>query len=117
MNRKMNNIPKSFNSSESEPKIYQKWEQSGIFNPDNMTTLLQEKAVEVKTPFTITLPPPNANGNLHLGHMCGYSFHDAMGRYMRMTGHPTLLLPGKDHAGIQTETAFTKLLKEKGIDK
>ncbi len=40
------------------------------------------------------------------------SFHDAIGRYMRMTGHPTLLLPGKDHAGIQTETAFTKELEK-----
>jgi valyl-tRNA synthetase len=113
----MKEIPKSFDSLQSEPNIYSKWEQSGIFNPDNMTTLLKEKDLEVKKPFTITLPPPNANGNLHLGHMCGYSFHDAMGRYMRMTGHPTLLLPGKDHAGIQTETAFTKLLKEKGKDK
>ncbi len=113
----MTNLPKSFDSSESEPKIFEKWEQSGLFNPDNMSTLLEEKGVDVKTPFAITLPPPNANGNLHLGHMCGYSFHDAIGRYMRMTGHPTLLLPGKDHAGIQTETAFTKILREQGVDK
>lgn len=113
----MGNLPKSFDSQQLEPKIYSQWEESGMFNPDKMKESIKSKRVDVKEPFTITLPPPNANGNLHLGHMCGYSFHDAIGRYMRMTGHPTLLLPGKDHAGIQTETAFTKKLKEEGKDK
>ena len=82
-----------------------------------MRELLKKGGYEVKSPFTITLPPPNANADLHIGHMCGYSFQDVMGRYKRMTGHPTLLLPGKDHAGIQTETSFTKVLREKGIEK
>jgi len=113
----MKELSKSFNAQQLEPEIYSKWEQSGRFNPDNMEKHLKEKGFKVKSPFTITLPPPNANGNLHLGHMCGYSFHDAIGRYMRMTGHPTLLLPGKDHAGIQTETEFTKKLKGEGKDK
>lgn len=113
----MNNLPKAFNSKESELKTYEQWEKSGLMNPDKMEQYLKEKELDIKKPFTITLPPPNANGDLHLGHMCGYSYQDAIGRYMRMTGHPTLLLPGKDHAGIQTETAFTKKLKEEGIDK
>ncbi len=108
-------ISKTFQQKERE--IYSLWEESGLFNPDNMGKFLKEKKVEVKKPFTISLPPPNANGNLHLGHMCGYSFHDAIGRYMRMTGHPTLLLPGKDHAGIQTETAFSAELEKQGKSK
>ncbi len=108
-------ISKTF--EEKEKEIYSLWESSGIFNPDSMQEYLKGKDIEVKSSFTITLPPPNANGNLHLGHMCGYSFHDAIGRYMRMTGHPTLLLPGKDHAGIQTETAFTKELQKQGKNK
>ena len=108
-------ISKTFQQKERE--IYSLWEESGLFNPDNMGEFLKEKKVEVKKPFTISLPPPNANGNLHLGHMCGYSFHDAIGRYMRMTGHPTLLLPGKDHAGIQTETAFSAELERQGKSK
>ncbi len=109
------NISKTYEQEEKE--IYSFWEKSGLFNPDSMEVYLKDKDIEVKKPFTITLPPPNANGNLHLGHMCGYSFHDALGRYMRMTGHPTLLLPGKDHAGIQTETAFTKELEKQGKSK
>lgn len=110
-------ISKSYNSTIEEPKIYDIWEKSGLCNPDNMEEYLKKSNREIKSSFTITLPPPNANGDLHIGHMCGYSFHDSIGRYMRMTGHPTLLLPGKDHAGIQTESAFTKILKNKGIDK
>lgn len=113
----MKEIPKAFDSKLKEPEIYRLWEKSGITNPDLMEKYLEEKEYEVKKPFTIPLPPPNANGDLHIGHMCGYSFQDAMGRYNRMTGHPTLLLPGKDHAGIQTEAVFTKILQKEGIDK
>ena len=104
-------ISKTFDSNEKELQIYSLWEESGYSNPDKMEEFLKAEGIDVKDPFTITLPPPNANGNLHLGHVCGYSFHDVIGRYMRMTGHPTLLLPGKDHAGIQTESVFSKVLE------
>lgn len=110
-------IPKTFDSNEKELQIYSLWEESGYSNPDEMEEFLKAEGIDVKDPFTITLPPPNANGNLHLGHVCGYSFHDVIGRYMRMTGHPTLLLPGKDHAGIQTESVFSKVLEAEGKDK
>jgi valyl-tRNA synthetase len=113
----MKEIPKAFDSKTEELKIFHVWEESGLSNPENMEQSLKQKGASLEKPFTIPLPPPNANGDLHIGHMCGYSFQDAMGRYKRMTGHPTLLLPGKDHAGIQTETVFTKVLKEEGIDK
>lgn len=112
----MKELPKAYEAS-LEKEIYKKWEQTGLFNPDNMEKHLKENGHEIKKPFTLPLPPPNANGDLHLGHMCGYSFHDVIGRYMRMTGHPTLLLPGKDHAGIQTETAFSKKLQSEGTSK
>ena len=110
-------IPKAFESISKEKNIYSIWEKSGLFKPEVMEKYLQESNVEIKSSFTIILPPPNANANLHIGHMCGYSFQDVMGRFNRMTGHPVLLLPGKDHAGIQTESTFTKILKERGIDK
>ena len=110
-------IPKTFDSNERELEISQLWQKSGLTNPDNMEKFLEEKGYDVKSSFTITLPPPNANGMPHLGHMCGYAFHDAIGRFNRMTGHPTLLLPGKDHAGIQTETVFAKFLEKKGTSK
>jgi valyl-tRNA synthetase len=111
------NIPKAFESKTSEPEIYRLWESSGYSTPEKVEQYLREKGLNVEKPFTMVLPPPNANGNLHLGHMCGYSFHDAFARFNRMTGHPTLLVPGKDHAGIQTESAFTKVLQNNGEDK
>jgi valyl-tRNA synthetase len=101
-------IPKAY-GAENEMDMYEVWEDSGYFNPDNIESDMD--------PFVIILPPPNANGDLHIGHTCGYSFQDCMGRYNRMKGHPTLLLPGKDHAGIQTEAVFTEKLADKGIDK
>jgi len=110
-------LPKAYDAEKMEEKIQKIWEDSKLSKPEKMEKLLKEKGEEVKEPFTITLPPPNANADLHIGHMCGYSFQDAMGRFRRMTGHPTLLLPGKDHAGIQTETSFTKILRQKSIDK
>lgn len=111
------NIPKAFESHTLEPEIYKLWEASGYYTPEMVEQHLKEKGLNIEKPFTIVLPPPNANGNLHLGHMCGYSYHDILARYMRMTNHPTLLVPGKDHAGIQTETAFTKILESKGESK
>jgi len=101
-------ISKAYDLKE-EMGIYKLWEDSGFFDPDKMESK--------KDPFVITLPPPNANAGLHVGTTCGYSFQDAMGRYHRMKGQPTLLLPGKDHAGIQTEAVFAKVLKKQGVDK
>ena len=117
MNTKSQNIPKTFESKEKELEMYKVWETSGLFKPENVEKHLLDNGFDVKKPFVMTLPPPNANGDLHMGHTCGYSFHDAMARFNRMTGHPTLLIAGKDHAGIQTETVYTKKLKSEGIDK
>lgn len=112
-----NEMPKAFNAQDTEEKIYKLWEEHELFRPETLESILVRKGVEVKEPFTITLPPPNANGELHLGHTAGYSFQDLMGRYHRMNGHPTLLLPGKDHASIQTEAVFARILEQQGEDK
>lgn len=110
-NNNANEIPKSYDSNK-EMDIYKLWEESGYLNPEKMMEQNPDK-----DPFVITLPPPNANGELHVGHTCGYSFQDCMGRFNRMKGRPTLLLPGKDHAGIQTESVFTEKLASEGVDK
>lgn len=114
--KKSDLIPKAFDPS-LEKDIYSLWEKSGYFSPEKAEKYLKDGNWEVKKPFVMTLPPPNANGRLHLGHTCGYSFQDAMGRFNRMSGRPTLLLAGKDHASIQTEAVFTKILVKNGEDK
>lgn len=114
---KTKQIPKNFDSGVQEPRMYKIWEDSGAFSPEGSEESIIKQGKKVKDPFVMTLPPPNANGDLHVGHTCGYSFQDAMGRFNRMRGHPTLLLPGKDHASIQTEAVYIRHLEKKGIDK
>lgn len=111
------NIAKAYDSNAKEHELYQLWAESGIFSPEKSEERIIKAGIKPKKPFTMTLPPPNANGDLHVGHMCGYSFHDLLGRYYRMHGHPTLLLPGKDHASIQTEAVFVKHLEKQGKSK
>ncbi|MDP3918151.1 MAG: valine--tRNA ligase [Candidatus Woesebacteria bacterium] len=88
-----------------EDKIYKEWEQSGAFSP-----VVDKK----KKPFTIIMPPPNASDPLHIGHAREVSTQDILIRFHRMTGDPTLWLPGADHAGIETQFIFEKKLREKG---
>ncbi len=103
-----------YDSKKTEPEILKFWTENGFYSPEYR----EKKGDKTKREtFTIILPPPNANGNLHLGHMSGYAYQDLMGRYNRMKGKKVLLLPGKDHAGIQTEVVFEKELEKKGKTK
>ncbi|MDH3324821.1 MAG: class I tRNA ligase family protein, partial [Candidatus Peregrinibacteria bacterium] len=85
----------------SEDKLYKAWEKSGKMRADNKST---------KKPFTITLPPPNVTGQLHLGHAAMLAIEDIMIRYKKMTDHEVLWVPGTDHAAIATENVVIKHL-------
>ncbi len=101
-----------YNPKETEERIYSIWEQSGFFNPD----VCVEKGVtssEAK-PFTIVMPPTNANGSLHAGHGLVMTIEDIMVRYKRMQGFKTLWLPGLDHAGFETQVVYEKKLEKEG---
>jgi len=103
-------LAKTYTPQEHEDKIYKSWEESGFFNPDNLS--------DTKGVYCNILPPPNSNGELHIGHVSGYVVMDLLGRYQRMRGKKVLLLPGKDHAGIQTQVVYEKKIKkEKGISR
>ena len=105
----MKEISKQFDFNEREDAIYKLWEESGFFNPDN---------IKSSKKYCNVLPPPNANGELHLGHASGYTVMDIFGRFERMQGKKVLLLPGKDHAGIQTQVVFERKIKtDQGIDR
>lgn len=101
-------FPKAYNPADYEDKIYRKWEESGLFNPDNL------KLAKNARPFTIIMPPPNANGSLHLGHAVFVTLEDIMTRYHRMKGEAALWLPGADHAGFETQVVFEKKLEKEG---
>jgi valyl-tRNA synthetase len=98
---------KPYNPSDTEARLYAEWEKSGLFNPDN----LPQKDGGA---FTITMPPPNANGNLHVGHALAVTVEDIMVRYKRMHGFRALLIPGADHAGFETQVVYEKKLEKEG---
>lgn len=98
---------KPYNAAEVEPAIYQKWLESGYFNPDNLPGERPES-------YSIIMPPPNANGSLHVGHALFVTLQDLLIRYKRMRGYKTLWLPGADHAGFETQLVYEKILEKEG---
>ena len=101
-------MDKTYNPKAVEEKIYEMWEAGGYFTPNPPAG-----GDKKKTPFTILLPPPNANADLHVGHAM-YVVEDIMIRYHRMLGDPTLWLPGADHAGFETQFVYEKYLAKQG---
>lgn len=107
-------LPPRYEPNKVEQKIYELWEKSGYFNPDNLP-VVKTKNYKLKTKnFCIIMPPPNANGMLHLGHALGATLQDIMIRFERMRGKKTLWLPGADHAGFETQVVFDKKLEKEG---
>ncbi len=98
---------KPYNPQETEGKIYELWEKSGYFNPDNLPGERTES-------FTIVMPPPNANGSLHAGHALFVTLEDIMTRFARMQGKRALWVPGADHAGFETQVVYEKKLEKEG---
>ena len=97
------NLAKNYEPNQYEPNVYALWETSGAFTPKG----------EGK-PFSTVMPPPNANGNLHLGHALDMGLKDITVRYKRMTGHDTIYIPGADHAGFETWVVYEKQLQKEG---
>ncbi|MFA6995520.1 MAG: valine--tRNA ligase [Patescibacteria group bacterium] len=95
-------LEKIYSPNENEDKIYEKWERSGLFNPDNLN--LPKSAKD----YTIVLPPPNITAKLHIGHSAMLAIEDLLIRYHRMLGERTLWLPGTDHAAIATQNVVEK---------
>ena len=91
-----------YDANSVESRWYKKWEEAGLFEPENDPS---------KPSYCITIPPPNITGSLHMGHALCYSLQDLLGRYKRMTGHDVLIVPGQDHAGIATQTVVDKQLR------
>ncbi|MDD3711140.1 MAG: valine--tRNA ligase [Patescibacteria group bacterium] len=99
MDQKMD---KTYNPVLWEDQIYEKWEKSGYFNPDNLN--LPENAPN----YTMILPPPNITAKLHIGHSSVMAIEDLFIRYHRLCGYRTLWIPGTDHAAIATQNVVEK---------
>jgi valyl-tRNA synthetase len=103
--RRSAELPKVYAPEAVESRLYAWWETQGYFQPSSADA----------PPFVITIPPPNVTGELHLGHALTYSIEDVVGRYKRMCGFPTLVLPGADHASIAVHAKLEAQLASQGI--
>ncbi|QQG41914.1 MAG: valine--tRNA ligase [Candidatus Woesebacteria bacterium] len=95
-------MDKAYDHNLFESEIYKKWETSGAFKPS-----------ATGEPYTILMPPPNANASLHAGHAM-YTVDDILIRYKRMQGYSALWIPGMDHAGFETQYVYEKNLAKEG---
>lgn len=97
------NLAKAYDPNQYEPNIYAMWETSGAFNPKG-----------TGTPFSTVMPPPNANGNLHIGHALDMNLKDILVRYKRMNDFDAVFIPGADHAGFETWVVYERELQKQG---
>ena len=99
-------MPKNYDPAVNEPAILQKWLDGGYY-----------KRREGVGDCTVTIPPPNVTGILHMGHATDDSIQDAIVRMARMRGRSTRWILGTDHAGIATQTKVDKKLKSEGVSR
>ncbi len=100
-------LSKVYEPESFEDRIYKFWMDNDLFKPSDGDG----------EPFVIVIPPPNVTGVLHMGHGLNNTLQDILIRYYRMTGRPTLWLPGTDHAGIATQNIVEKKLRARGIER
>ena len=110
MGKPMTNAPgelaKSYDPAAEEPKVRAAWDAANTFHA--------QPSADGPPPYSIVIPPPNVTAALHLGHALNNTLQDVLIRYHRALGHPTLWMPGTDHAGIATQAVVDKRLIAEG---
>ena len=102
----------SYEPSDMEAEIYAAWEASGAFQPK--IAQYNGKETDTRNSYSIVMPPPNANGNLHIGHGLTVAIEDSLTRYYRLRGKSAWYVPGADHAGFETWVVYEKALEKVG---
>lgn len=101
-------LPKIYEPHQYESEIYALWEAAQVFKAAPATD---------KPRFSISMPPPNETGTLHVGHALFVTLQDIMARHARLQGKDVLWLPGTDHAAIATNALIEKQLATEGTNK
>ena len=102
----MENMPKNYDAEAIEQRMLDKWLAGDYYrrNPG-------------VGDCTVTIPPPNVTGKLHMGHALDDTIQDTIIRMNRMRGVSTRWILGTDHAGIATQTKVDKKLASEGISR
>jgi valyl-tRNA synthetase len=98
-----------YDPSEVEPRIAQRWLDSGMFHP--------EPAGDPSENYSIAIPLPNVTGVLHMGHALNNSIQDCLIRTQRMRGVRAKWILGTDHAGIGTQIQVERALAREGTSR
>lgn len=98
-------LSKAYDPNEFEDAIYTLWEEQGVFEPVHRGN---------DQTFSMVMPPPNANANIHIGTAITLDLEDIAVRYNRLKGKATLFVPGADHAGFETQSVYEKHLAKEG---
>jgi len=109
MTHEIKEMPKTYDFTTTEERLYLWWEENGWFKP--------EIANDDAEPYVISIPPPNVTGALHQGHALFVALEDLMIRHARMKGFAALWVPGSDHAGIATQLQVEKMLRDEGTSR
>jgi valyl-tRNA synthetase len=101
-------LPSAYEPAKYESDIYSLWEKGKIFvaNPHSP-----------KEHFSISMPPPNETGTLHMGSALFVVLQDILARRARQEGKDVLWLPGTDHAALATDNLVEKMLAGQGTSK
>ncbi len=107
-----------YNFTETEQKLLAEWLSKGIYKPEynpnqDKVVSTEEMKKDSRQPWALICPPPNAYARPHMGNISGYAYMDVMARFQRMQGKMVLVLPGKDHAGLEGEGVFVREVLEK----
>ena len=111
----------SYEPGDFESDIYAAWETAGVFQPTTPTVPVDDdgngaddRFEDKQHIYSIVMPPPNANGNLHIGHGLTIALEDSLTRYHRLKGDSTWYIPGADHAGFETWVVYERALEAEG---
>ena len=101
---------KNYDPAAIESMYFTRWLNAGYFKRDAAGF-----ADFGKAPYTITIPPPNVTGTLHMGHALNNTLQDILTRRARMQKRPTRWITGTDHAGIATQNRVEGKLAGEGL--
>ncbi len=106
----MAELPKAYEPGEVEKRWYEFWLKEGVFRAST-------DADDPRRPYTVSMPPPNVTGSLHMGHALFGTIQDVLIRHKRMQGCNALWQPGMDHAGIATQTVVERQLRRENLSR
>jgi valyl-tRNA synthetase len=110
-------LPKIYDPTAIEDRWATYWVEERIFDQPTPEAPAGSAAAPAQPAFTMLLPPPNVTGRLHMGHMLNQTEMDILARWHRMSGDPTLWVPGTDHAGIATQMMVERQLISEGTSR